>query len=353
MNYKKFPYNILNAVFGGLTDNGEFEVSDSRELEGVIIELISTLLQEQQKVFLLHYRDGVSLKELAEQENLPFEEVEERIALTLRFLRHPIQSKQLFRYLKYGSFSSVLRAIKDNESLSLLCFKHCYQICCDESDIYTTHGLASRMYLINTLYNAPLNYTIKPDNLDEFYNFIAARLMLFIKYNAKLQSPLQFDESADDLQILTKSFNNVLCFEKLISEAIHNFNTENGLDDKDFPSNIKFCSYFLHCCFPLCYIPHSIKLIGKCKQLFYVGECDLNGFIVPEDIKQALFDKFKKAYEFLDGEIKIENNPMFNGYKTYCAYVYAMGCYLKASDLENKNLITAAINVFDHIGAKR
>jgi len=378
MNYRKYPYNVVDAIlgnnrnFGKLENNGE--VGDKEVLENLICELISSLPQERQRAFLLYYRDGLSITQIAEQENLSCEEVNERVGLTLRHLRHPNQIKHFVSYKKeYDSFSDVVNDIESDKSVSLRCLKLCYQICRNSSDNFNIiPELSSTLYLISTLYGVKLDVSaVKSDDNDEhkkkparkqyndeLYTYVSRSSSKFLRHKIP-QFSLSFDDSPKDLSALAESITGVLSYGEIVITAISEFCNNHGIDGSTsarYSKPVKFSSVILHCLLPSHFIPFydSELLFNKVDKIFHVGECDLNGYTIPDEIKRELFERYRKTYDFLDAEIKTEKTHSVNHYIIYCAHLYALACYLKAnSKYEYDNLIITAINIIDHISDEK
>ncbi|MCH5304832.1 MAG: hypothetical protein J1E41_08215 [Ruminococcus sp.] len=87
-----YPYNVLSSVFG---ERVESKADNAKQLSGLIEKLIEPLPTELKRIFMLYTKEGKTNEEIAKDEELPIEVVTDRIALVLRHLRHPNQSKQL------------------------------------------------------------------------------------------------------------------------------------------------------------------------------------------------------------------------------------------------------------------
>ena len=92
-----YPYNVLSSVFG---ERVESKANNAKQLSGLIEKLIESLPSEIQRIFLLYAKEGKSYEEISKDEELNADVVKDRIALTLRHLRYPKQSKQLKEFFR-------------------------------------------------------------------------------------------------------------------------------------------------------------------------------------------------------------------------------------------------------------
>ena len=90
-----YPFIVLSMIYG---DQMEGELNNAKQLAGLIERLVEPLPSEPIRIFMLFVKKGKSYKEIARNEELPIEVVTDRIALVLRHLRHPNQSKQLKKF---------------------------------------------------------------------------------------------------------------------------------------------------------------------------------------------------------------------------------------------------------------
>lgn len=94
-NKLNYPYNVLLMVYG---DRVEGELTNAEQLTELIEKLIEPLPSELKRVFMLYAKEGKSYEEIAKDEELSIDIIKDRIALVLRHLRHPNQSKQLKKF---------------------------------------------------------------------------------------------------------------------------------------------------------------------------------------------------------------------------------------------------------------
>ena len=92
-----YPHNILSMVFG---DSLEGVSNNTEQLSELIEKLIEPLPSEIRRIFLLYAKEGKSYEEISKDEELNADVVKDRIALTLRHLRYPKQSKQLKEFFR-------------------------------------------------------------------------------------------------------------------------------------------------------------------------------------------------------------------------------------------------------------
>ena len=102
---RNYPYNVLDMVFGEIrkpevVDSLRYGVDTPKLAEG-IDTLVKELPSEIRRIFLMYVKGGMSFETIAKTEELPVEVVRDRVALTLRHLRKPEQSKLLQDYLGY------------------------------------------------------------------------------------------------------------------------------------------------------------------------------------------------------------------------------------------------------------
>lgn len=201
--------------------------------------------------------------------------------------------------------------------------------------------------------NCTARYTFKGCT-EELYKLIDELLPKII---GKEYSVLQFDISVNDIKVLQSSVLTVFELNKAVSQEVHKFNVAVGTDDgdgKNLPSYNKFCSTYLHYRFPHSFIPFDLKTYGKSKRLFYIGECNLDGYIVSEDIKQELFNLLKRVFDILGDKLKTEGGGTSNLYVNYCAECYALCVYLHKHIMnEGLNVIMLATEIFKNIEVKR
>lgn len=100
-----YPYNVLDMVFGQIKKPEVVDcLRDEDEvvnIEEAIEKLVEPLPYEIRRIFYLHVQEGMTFEQIAESEELSVDVVHDRVALTLRHLRHPHQSKQLRDCLNY------------------------------------------------------------------------------------------------------------------------------------------------------------------------------------------------------------------------------------------------------------
>ena len=106
-NEKKqhYPYNVLDMVFGEVRKPEVIDClrdeEDESKLAAAIEELLQDLPNELKRIFFMYAKGGLSFEMITKTEELPVEVVRDRIALSLRSLRHPYRSKILRNYLGY------------------------------------------------------------------------------------------------------------------------------------------------------------------------------------------------------------------------------------------------------------
>ena len=106
-NEKKqnYPYNVLDIVFGEIKKPEIIDSlrygEDAPKLTEAIEVLIKDLPPKLKRIFLMYAKGGMPFEMVAKTEDIPVEVVQDRVALTLRHLRYPQQSKLLRDYLGY------------------------------------------------------------------------------------------------------------------------------------------------------------------------------------------------------------------------------------------------------------
>jgi predicted DNA-binding protein YlxM (UPF0122 family) len=99
---EKYPFNVINMIFGEDTISSCADIKDKAdEIDKLLKIYLRSISAKRQRVFLLYAQNYLSYEEIAKQEHITTDYVDEIIARTLRFLRHPDQSKRLAKYLKY------------------------------------------------------------------------------------------------------------------------------------------------------------------------------------------------------------------------------------------------------------
>lgn len=82
-----YPYNLYEAIFGGIVD---FEIRD-----GIIDEVLGTLTEREEEFIRLYFKEGLSRKEIAQKFDCSSSNVSLILNKALRKLRHPCRSKKL------------------------------------------------------------------------------------------------------------------------------------------------------------------------------------------------------------------------------------------------------------------
>ena len=96
---KRFCDNYIHKVFGEHAST-EFEVIIyAKEFYENAMKLVKSLSETKSQVMEMLLREGKSKEEIGNALNMDEETVQFNISSSLRFLRHPRQSKQFFRFV--------------------------------------------------------------------------------------------------------------------------------------------------------------------------------------------------------------------------------------------------------------
>lgn len=96
---KRFCENYIHKVFGGDTSTECEVIIYAKEFYENAMKLVKSLSETKSQVMEMLLREGKSKEEIGNALNMDEETVQFNISSSLRFLRHPRQSKQFFRFV--------------------------------------------------------------------------------------------------------------------------------------------------------------------------------------------------------------------------------------------------------------
>ena len=96
---KRFCENYIHKVFGGHTSTECEVIIYAKEFYENAMKLVKSLPEAKPQVMEMLLREGKSKEEIGNALNMDEETVKYNIASSLRFLRHPHQSKQFKQFV--------------------------------------------------------------------------------------------------------------------------------------------------------------------------------------------------------------------------------------------------------------
>ncbi len=184
---------------------------------------------------------------------------------------------------------------------------------------------------------------------EEIGNYIVKdpRYERLISIAKVLQTGYKFDGSSADLELLETSIKAVELLNQMVKDASREYDSKYNpkiVNNVNYKNQISFCSKFLHfhCPHTVFIIDHFTKQASHClfsmrsKKQLHIDDTDIT-----TDFKQGLQKYLPKITNVFSQEVE--------AYIEHCKRSYALGCYIKQSNILNKNKIVYYPRTIDTI----